>query len=167
MNSDDSQLDMPSSTEAIVAIVAVLVALPPSILVFTNVMRRVFHTPRYAHHSPGRYQYDTSHSTIPTQLPQKRSRTYYTTHAFQTSWFHPRSRIEVYSRPQRTVPVTSASKSLFMDKEPTPWPPPVYQPPRPHNTYLPCWAGSTTMTVRARPFLSKLKMTRTSSLAIE
>src|SRR4051812_6190669 len=61
-----NQFAMLLSTDSIIAILSVLVALPPSILIVITVVRRLYHVPRYNHRSRRRCQYSSSHPNVST-----------------------------------------------------------------------------------------------------
>jgi hypothetical protein len=127
-----SHFAMPLSADSIIAIFSVLVALPPLILIVITVVRRLYHVPRYNHHSRGRRQYSSAHPNVSTYHSPFRLTTYYATDAFQLSRFHPPMGTADHSHLQRMRTVISTPTSPFADQALIQSPPPAYQPLHPH-----------------------------------
>ena len=119
---------MPLSTDSIITIFSVLVALPPSILIVITVLRRLYHVSRYTHYSRGQCQYSSFRPNVSTYHSPFRPTTYYATDAFQISSFDPSMRTASNLRPQRLTPVISTPISPFTDQTLIQSPPPAYQP---------------------------------------
>jgi hypothetical protein len=126
------------STDSIIAIFSVLVALPPSILIVITAVRRLCHVPSYTHYNRGRCQYNSFRPNVSTYHSPFRPTTYYATDAFQLSPFDPSTRIAAYLHSQRIRPVISTPTSPFADQTLIQSPPPAYQPSHLHLARAHC-----------------------------
>ena len=111
---------MPLPTESILAILSVLVALPPSILIVITIVRRHYQVPSYgAYYSRGRCRYNSSYQSPSQQI---------TYDAIQLSPFDPSTRTGASSSPQWMRPIVLTPTSSFKDQRLIQLPPPAYQP---------------------------------------
>jgi len=118
------------STDSIISILSVLVALPPSILIIVTVVRHLHCVPRHTSHNQGRCQYNSAHPNLSTSDPPFAPTIYYATNTFQLSQFDLPARSPDYSSgPRRMRPVSSIATLPFADQTLIQSPPPTYQPP--------------------------------------
>jgi hypothetical protein len=129
---------MPLSTDSIIAIFSLLVALPPSILIVVTVVRRLYHVPRYTQYGRGRCQYNSFRPNVSTYHSPFRPTTYYAAGTFQLSPIDPSMRIAAYLHPQLMRPVISTPTSPFADQTLIQSPPPAYQPLHLHLARVHC-----------------------------
>jgi hypothetical protein len=107
---------MPLSADSIIAILGVLVALPPSVLIILTAVRRK--RPRNAHYSPARHQYNL----FPWYTSPGRAAPSQAIHFHSPS--HPSSRNAAYFHLQRIRPAAPPSTAQALIQPP----PPAYQP---------------------------------------
>jgi hypothetical protein len=111
---------MPLSADSIIAILGVLVALPPSILIVVTAVRRKW--PCNTHYSPARHQYNLS----PRNTSPGRATPSQAIHLHPPS--HPSSRNAPYFHLQRIRPVTLTPRPPSTAQALIRPPPPAYQP---------------------------------------